>query len=165
MDQWHFYLAAAFLTAVILSLRDRFALIWLAAIATEFTVCDTYARSGLPYPEAMTFAGDTVLVIALYLFGRRDWDSQYLRLIFQASMAIGIARTWFPAIVSHHKYTVALEWVNYAALFTISVLPFIRGRFDRPHRRRTVIDRLLRSIMAIHAPRKEPPFFHYWRRG
>jgi len=166
MDIWHAYLLSAACATSFWRFGDWRAMGWVAFGGLMFAISDWYGNSGLPFPEAFNFSCDTVQVLLIYFLGRYGWEKPGLWRIWQGAMLWSAMRFFWPKVFDHLTYVVGLEILNYAALVVIAAAPwFGRLGFGRQfRRRRSIRDRILRSLVSLCEEREDTPFHKQWRK-
>ena len=120
---------AVALGALILSARNWRGALWVAALTASFFVSGAVWRA-TGAGELFTFLCDTGVALAMYAFGRYQWEARLM--IVQVCMVLtSLLYTAFPAI-GLEVYQIALEGLNAVALFMIGITGWraFAGRTD-----------------------------------
>lgn len=137
------------------------AMAWLGLGAAVFTASSVYWRTGLPHPELVAGAFDTIVCLTIYFAGRERWEMWIWRL-FQVMLMLNIIRLAGTVGIypnaDHGTYAVLLEVTNWLVILLISGTAGLQrigygygGAADPWHR----VSGLVR---ALHAQRSRPPF-------
>lgn len=133
------------------------AIMWIIAGALSFVASTAYARFDLPYPPAFTAACDVAVCLGVYFFGQLRWELHLWRL-FQLSVLVSIAHL-AGVIGPHYAYIVALETINWLALFLIAGTAIMARVGENGMGSGRWTDRRLRwANRTLHEKRATAPF-------
>lgn len=134
MSGWAWSMIAGFAAAAIINRDNRRALCWAIALGVTFVVGVLWFDCGLPYHAAFAGFCDLAVALAIYAFGRMQWEVTLFH-IFQFSLLVNIL-AHFGILADPALHGAILEACNWAALIVISgtrILEAVNGlwRFDR----------------------------------
>lgn len=115
--------------AALVSYKLPHALMWISLGAVVAIACDVFYAYNLPYPAAFTLACDALMCLTIHWFAREKWETG-LFLIFQLSVLISLLKL-ASVIDGEDTYRLALELVNWAALFMIAGTAILGGAGGR----------------------------------
>jgi len=117
MQWYHFSLIAAALIAGAAAWNVPRAWIWLLAGAASFVVSAMWWRAGLPYGAFVGAVTDAMIVIAIHVYGRRNWEMKVAQ-CFLAMMLVDIMQL-FGVVQAGIVYSSVQEAINYIAMIVI----------------------------------------------
>ncbi len=161
MNEFQLALAIAAVGTVILSSNIKRAGLWVIMAGISFIASTVYEAYNFPHPPFFTALCDASVCLMIYFIATRKWEMWIYR-IFQCSVLVSLCYL-MGVIGPHYAYIVALELLNWGALFVIggtAVLQWIGARGG--HRSILGLNprgNIRDTYLTLQSKRADNPFF------
>ncbi len=137
------------------------AIAWLAALQVSIAVSVAYWKTGLPYGELIAGLCDAAVCLAIYFFGRFNWELFVWRLA-QAMVLVNLVflsgNVGIFTLTPHDIYASILEAINWIAIAFIGGMA-ITNRLGLDNGSSGLAWPRIRGLVrALRSERKTPPF-------